>query len=52
MFECTPYSCHTFLTNTRNPRNNLVLWVHRTKTEAVSRWGERSIVYWKKKGRG
>jgi hypothetical protein len=47
-FECTPYSFHTFLSNTRTPRNCLVMWLHRPKEEAVQRWGEQSIVYWRR----
>ena len=49
MFECTPYSHHTFLTNRRHPRNNLVWWLHRPKAEVQARWGDKAIVYWKKK---
>jgi hypothetical protein len=45
MFECTPFSWHSFLTN-RTPRTSVVMWVHRRKDEAVERWGEQSIVYW------
>lgn len=45
MFECTPFSWHTFLTN-RKPRNSVVMWVHRDKADAVARWGEQSIVPW------
>ncbi|WP_067431680.1 2OG-Fe(II) oxygenase [Nocardioides jensenii] len=45
MFECTPFSWHAFQTN-RTPRNSLVWWLHRTKEDAVARWGEQSIVYW------
>lgn len=45
MFECTPFSWHSFLTN-RKPRNSLVMWLHRTKEEALERWGDDRIVYW------
>lgn len=45
MFECTPFSWHTFLTNTK-PRNAVVMWVHRSKADAIARWGERAIAYW------
>lgn len=47
LFECTPYSYHRFLSNRRNERNSIILWLHRTKAEAVSRWGNK-IVYWPK----
>ncbi len=45
-FECTPFSYHTFLSNTRNVRNSVVMWLHRPKAEVVDRWGNRPIVYW------
>jgi hypothetical protein len=45
LFECTPFSWHAFLSNAQ-PRNSLVMWLHRPKEEAVARWGEQSIVYW------
>ena len=47
LFECTPYSYHRFLANRRNERNSIILWLHRAKEEAVSRWGNK-IVYWPK----
>ncbi|MDT4982832.1 MAG: hypothetical protein QOF95_322, partial [Pseudonocardiales bacterium] len=46
MFECTPFSWHAFVSNVSNPRNSVVMWLHRRKDEAVARWGEQSIVYW------
>jgi 2-oxoglutarate-Fe(II)-dependent oxygenase superfamily protein len=45
-FECTPYSYHSFIHNRQYPRNSLTMWLHRAKSEAVSRWGEEAIVYW------
>ncbi|WP_082599281.1 2OG-Fe(II) oxygenase [Nocardioides sp. Root151] len=45
MFECTPFTWHSFLTN-RKPRTSVVMWLHRTKEDAVSTWGEQSIVHW------
>jgi hypothetical protein len=48
VFECTPFSFHTFLSNIQSPRNSLVMWLHRPKDEVVRRWDERSIVYWAK----
>jgi hypothetical protein len=44
MFECTPVSYHGFISNHRNPRNSIVMWLHRPKQEVVERWGERAIV--------
>ena len=46
-FECTPYSFHSFLANRRQPRNSLIMWLHRPKDDAVRRWGEQAIAYWR-----
>ena len=43
IFECTPYSFHTFLQNDRYPRNSVNLWLHRPKAQVVARWGESKI---------
>jgi LPS sulfotransferase NodH len=45
-FECTPYSYHSFISNTRHERECLVMWWHRPKAEVVRRWGEHTIVGW------
>jgi hypothetical protein len=45
-FECTPHSHHAFLSNRRQPRNSLVVWLHRKKSAAIARWGGGSIIYW------
>lgn len=45
LFECTPYSFHTFI-KTRKPRHSLIMWLHRPKSTVVRRWGPRSIVGW------
>lgn len=45
MFECTPFSWHSFLAN-RKPRTSVVMWLHRRKEDVVARWGEQSIVHW------
>lgn len=50
VFECTPFSFHTFLSNTRTARNSVVMWLHRPKAEVLSRWDDSSIVYWTKEG--
>ena len=44
-FECSPRSFHTFRTN-REPRNSVIVWLHREKAEALAQWGEGSIVPW------
>ena len=46
-FECTPTSFHGFISNQNALRNCLVMWLHREKKEAIRRWGESSIVYWR-----
>jgi len=47
LFECTPRSYHAFIANRRHVRNSVILWLHRSKEEAVARFGEDAIVYWK-----
>ena len=47
-FECSPFSFHSFLSNSRTERNAVVLWLHRPYREAVSCWGEKAIVHWPK----
>ena len=47
-FECTPSSYHSFLHNARQARNSAILWLHRTKADAVARFGEAKIVKWSK----
>jgi LPS sulfotransferase NodH len=47
-FECTPTSFHGFISNQNAVRNCLVMWLHREKKEAIRRWGESSIVYWRR----
>jgi hypothetical protein len=39
IFECTPYSHHSFISNRRQPRNSAILWLHCSKEEVDSRWG-------------
>jgi len=46
-FECTPRSYHAFLRNTRRERNSVILWLHRTKADALSRWPERDLERWR-----
>jgi hypothetical protein len=46
LFECTPRTWHAFISNRTKPRNSVVMWLHRTKDEAVQRWGDESIAYW------
>jgi LPS sulfotransferase NodH len=46
LFECTPNSLHAFMSNRVRPRNSVILWVHRARTEVVARWGDAAIVRW------
>jgi hypothetical protein len=43
-FECTPYSLHGFISNRRTVRHSVVMWLHRERSEAVSKWGEEAII--------
>lgn len=45
VFECSPHSHHSFISNQRNARNSVALWLHRTKESAVAQWGGQSILY-------
>lgn len=46
VFECTPRSWHAFLGANSTARNSVVMWLHRPKEEAASRWGGDRIVHW------
>ncbi|WP_378735109.1 2OG-Fe(II) oxygenase family protein [Nocardia brasiliensis] len=46
LFEVTPRTWHTFAGNNTKDRNSLVMWAHRTKDDALQRWGGDRIVYW------
>lgn len=46
MFECTPYSWHGYLGNSRHERNSLAMWLHRPKQAVIDTWGEDAIAYW------
>lgn len=46
LFECTPFSWHTFFSNPTKSRDCVVMWLHRTKDDAVTRWGASNIAYW------
>ncbi len=43
-FECTPWSFHGFLSNTRRPRNSIIMWLHRSRQDVTSRWGEDAVI--------
>ena len=46
LFECGARSWHSFISN-RQPRRSVILWLHRTREDAIAHWGERAIVNWK-----
>jgi hypothetical protein len=45
-FECTPHSFHTFLSNRRQPRTSLIMWVHRRIEEATAKYGAETLEHW------
>jgi hypothetical protein len=45
-FECTPTSFHSFISNRRAGRTSMIQWLHRSRAEAVDRWGENTLVLW------
>lgn len=46
VFECTPYSYHSYLTNSLYPRNSIILWLHRPREASLGKWGASSVVRW------
>jgi hypothetical protein len=46
VFENTPAAYHSFIQNRRATRNSAILWLHRSKAEAASRWGQGVISTW------
>jgi hypothetical protein len=49
IFECTPFSFHSFIRNRRHARTSLIMWLHRPMAAAIERWGKHSIAYWTKR---
>ncbi|MGC1644867.1 MAG: 2OG-Fe(II) oxygenase [Candidatus Sulfotelmatobacter sp.] len=47
LFECTPNSYHAFLHNPGRTRNSIIMWIHRSKTNAISRWPESALEGWR-----
>jgi 2OG-Fe(II) oxygenase superfamily len=43
IFENGPGSYHSFIRNRRNPRNSVILWLHRTIADTVERWGFKRL---------
>ena len=52
MFECTPHSYHSFISNRNHFRNSMIMWLHRPKGDAIQRWGDNAIVEWSGKTQG
>lgn len=46
IFETTPHSWHSFIHNPSQPRNSVILWLHRSYEEAVEKFGEEAIYRW------
>jgi 2-oxoglutarate-Fe(II)-dependent oxygenase superfamily protein len=46
IFECIPNSFHAFLHNATQPRNSVIMWIHRSLDEVRQRWGESEIEQW------
>lgn len=43
LFECTPHSYHRFISNVRATRNSIILWIHSTPDEVLSRWAMKGV---------
>jgi 2OG-Fe(II) oxygenase superfamily len=52
IFECTPRSYHSFLPNKNGPRNSLIMWLHRPKSDVIQRWGRDAIIGWGNRTQG
>lgn len=52
IFECTPRSYHSFIENRNAPRNSIIMWLHRPKSDVIQRWGTNAIVGWSNQGQG
>ena len=46
LFECTPRSYHAFLHNPGRARNSIIMWIHRSKTDALAHWPAESLEHW------
>lgn len=47
MYECTPKSFHSFLSNKKKPRNCVIMWIHRPIEEAIELYGGDKLERWK-----
>ena len=45
-FECTPHSYHAFLHNPGRPRNCIIMWIHRSMHDAMTRWCAADLQGW------
>jgi len=52
VFECRPNSFHSFIENRNGPRNSMIMWLHRPKSDVIQRWGSDAIVEWGGKTHG
>jgi hypothetical protein len=46
VFECTPHSYHSYLTNRLYTRNSIILWLHRSREAGLDKWGATGVVRW------
>lgn len=49
IYECTPASWHSFLTNRTTTRTNIIGWTHRPYEDGIQRYGAEGIEAWKAK---
>jgi hypothetical protein len=43
VFECTPWSLHSFLRNRTQRRNCVAMFLHQRREDVAARWGEEAI---------
>jgi hypothetical protein len=47
IFECTPRSFHSFLSNSGAARTSIIMWIHRSLEEATHLYGTDQLEVWK-----
>jgi hypothetical protein len=47
LFECAPFSFHAFLHNPGQARNSIIMWIHRSKKDALRRWHNQDLESWR-----
>lgn len=46
LFEITPFSFHSFITNRTTTRSSVILFLHTGRKTAVARWGKEHLARW------